>query len=82
MTAPEVVTADEAPPVSVDALAADEAGEELPPIGEEEPEDIPRAADLFNPATTARVVLMQNVVPAIATAGAYLTFRFVPIFGI
>jgi PiT family inorganic phosphate transporter len=82
MTAPEVVTADEAPPVSVDALAADEAGEELPPIGEEDPEDIPRAADLFNPATTARVVLMQNVVPAIATAGAYLTFRFVPIFGI
>jgi PiT family inorganic phosphate transporter len=32
--------------------------------------------------TTARVVLMQNVVPAIATAGAYLTFRFVPIFGL
>ena len=82
MTAPEVVTTETAPPVSVDALAADEAGEELPPIGEEDPEDIPRAADLFNPATTARVVLMQNVVPAIATAGAYLTFRFVPIFGI
>jgi len=24
---------------------------------------------------------MQNVVPAISTIGAYLTFRFVPIFG-
>jgi PiT family inorganic phosphate transporter len=81
MTVSEAVTTDSAPPVSVDALAADEEGEELPPIGEEDPEDIPRAADLFNPATTARVVVMQNVVPAIATLGAFLTFRFVPIFG-
>jgi len=81
MTVSETVRTNDAPPVSVDALAADEAGEELPPIGEEDPEDIPRAADLFNPATTARVVLMQNVVPAIASFGAYLTFRFVPIFG-
>ena len=68
--------------VSVGSLTADEEGEELPPIGEEEPERVPSAADLFNPATTARVVLMQNVVPAIATIGAYATFRFVPIFGI
>ncbi|WP_254831840.1 inorganic phosphate transporter [Haloglomus salinum] len=80
MTVPEAVTAEDPPRVSVDALAADEEGEELPPIGEEEP-DGPDAGDLFNPATTARVVLMQNVVPAIATVGAYLTFRFVPIFG-
>ncbi|WP_436926609.1 anion permease [Halosimplex amylolyticum] len=82
MTVPEAVSADEAPPVTVNALAADEAGEELPPIGEEDPEDIPAAGDLFNPATTARVVFMQNVVPAIATVGAYLTFRFVPIPGV
>ena len=68
--------------VFLSALAANEEGEELPPIGEEDPESIPHAGDLFNPATTARVVLMQNVVPAIATLGAYLTFRFVPIFGI
>jgi PiT family inorganic phosphate transporter len=54
----------------------------LPPIGEEDPEDIPRAADLFNPATTARVVLMQNLVPAVATAGAYLAFRLLPIAGV
>jgi len=25
---------------------------------------------------------MQNVVPAIATVGAYLTFRFLPAFGL
>jgi PiT family inorganic phosphate transporter len=81
MTVPEAVSSEEAPPVTVDALAADEEGEALPPIGEEDAEDIPSAAGLFNPATTARVVLMQNIVPAIATLGAYLCFRFVPIFG-
>ncbi|WP_135303736.1 inorganic phosphate transporter [Haloarcula amylovorans] len=81
MTAPEVVASDGGPPVTVNALAADEEGEELPPIGTEDADDIPSPGALFNPVTTARVVLMQNVVPAIATAGAYLTFRFVPIFG-
>lgn len=81
MTLSETVSGEETPSVSVNALASDEEGERLPPIGEENPEDIPRAGALFNPATTARVVLMQNVVPAIATLGAYLTFRFVPVFG-
>ena len=67
--------------VSVGALTAEEEGEQAPEIGEEEPEDIPKASDLFDPSTTARVILMQNVVPIISTVGAYLTFRFVPIFG-
>jgi PiT family inorganic phosphate transporter len=82
VTVPEAVRGEEEPPVSVDALAEDEPGEDLPPIGEEDPEHVPSAADLFDPATTARVVVMQNVVPLIATIGAYLAFRFVPIFGI
>jgi PiT family inorganic phosphate transporter len=80
VTVPEAVTAERAPPVTVDALAGDEPGEELPPIGEERNLNADRAG-LFDPATTARVVLMQNVVPAIATVGAYLSFRFVPVFG-
>ena len=67
--------------VTVGSLAADTEGEELPDIGEEDPEGIPAAADLFNPSTTARVILMQNVVPLISTIGAYLVFRFVPVFG-
>ena len=81
VTVPEAVSGEDAPPVTVDALADDEPGESLPPIGEEDAEDVPSGADLFKPTTTARVVLMQNVVPAIATLGAYLTFRFVPMFG-
>ena len=82
MTAPEVVTGKGDSPVTVDALAADKEGETLPPIGEESADDMPKPGALFNPVMTARVVLMQNIVPAIATVGAYLTFRFVPIFGI
>ena len=81
MTAPEIVAGDGGAPGTVDALAADEEGETLPPIGAEDADDIPSPGALFNPVTTARVVLMQNVVPVIATVGAYLTFRFVPIFG-
>jgi PiT family inorganic phosphate transporter len=79
---PDIVRGEETPDVnvSVGALAADQVDEEPAAIGESEPEPIPSAADLFDPATTARVVLMQNVVPLIATIGAYLTFRLLPIF--
>ena len=52
--------------------------EEPTPIGEESPEDIPRASDLFEPGTTARVIVLQNVVPTIATVAAFLLFRFAP----
>ena len=76
------VRGEERTTVSVGSLAGDEEGEELPEIGEEEPEDIPAASELFNPSTTARVVIMQNVVPIISTVGAYITFEFVPIFGL
>ncbi|GAA0672667.1 anion permease [Natronoarchaeum mannanilyticum] len=82
LTVSEAVTGEESPRVSVGALTVDDEGETPPSIGEEDPEDIPSASDLFDPATTARVVMMQNVVPAIATTGAYLTFRFVPLFGL
>ncbi|ELZ15893.1 anion permease [Natrinema thermotolerans] len=82
ITVADAVRGEESVPISVDALTADAEGETLPPIGDEDPERIPRASDLFDPATTARVVLMQNIVPVIATAGAYATFRFVPVFGL
>jgi PiT family inorganic phosphate transporter len=74
--------------VSVGALAADEGatvgdaerrGGNAPPIGEEQAEDIPSASDLFDPETTGRVILMQNFVPTLATVGAFLVFRFLPI---
>jgi PiT family inorganic phosphate transporter len=70
----KVVSGEESPNVSVGALTAEDPGEEAPDIGEEMPDDIPSAADLFDPATTGRVLVMQNVVPVLSTAGAYATF--------
>ena len=67
--------------VSVGALTAEAEGERAPPIGDEAPADIPKASELFDPSTTARVIAIQNFVPVLATLGAFLTFRFVPIFG-
>ncbi len=75
--------------VTVGGLAADSGAtvgdvEQSPtdaaqPIGEESPDEIPSAADLFDPATTGRVIVMQNIVPAIATVGAFVVFRFLPV---
>ena len=84
-TAREGVRGEKPTRVSVGALAADEEaptvgdparpGEEAPqPIGAEEPADIPAASDLFDPSSTARVIIMQNVVPIFATVGSYATF--------
>jgi len=42
-------------------------------------DDAPSAAELYQPATTARVVLGQNLVPAVATVVAYVVFRYVPV---
>jgi PiT family inorganic phosphate transporter len=81
----EGVRGEETPRASVGALAADEEtatvgdptvdGEKDPePIGQEDPSEVPAASELFNPSTTARVVIMQNVVPIFATIGSYVTF--------
>ncbi|WP_338739464.1 inorganic phosphate transporter [Haloplanus salilacus] len=74
ITVSEGVRGEKKPNVSVGALTAEEPGEESPDIGEEDPADTPSAAELFNPETTGRVVLMQNVVPILSTVGAYATF--------
>ena len=74
-TVSQGVRGEETPNVSVGALTADEPGEQAPDIGEEDPAETPSAAELFDPETTGRVVLMQNVVPLLSTLGAYATFR-------
>ncbi len=80
-TVSDAVRGREQTAVSVGALTAEAEGEQAPAIGEEAVEDIPKASELFDPSTTARVILIQNFVPVLATIGAYATFRFVPIFG-
>jgi len=74
VTVSEGIRGDEDPNVSVGALTAEDPGEDAPGIGEEEPGDIPAAGDLFDPSTTGRVILMQNVVPILSTVGAYAAF--------
>jgi len=75
ITVSEGVRGEKSPNVSVGALTTDEPGEGAPDIGEEDPAETPSATDLFDPDTTGRVVLMQNVVPLLSTIGAYATFR-------
>jgi PiT family inorganic phosphate transporter len=74
VTVSEGIRGEDEPDVSVGALAADEPGADPPEIGEEDPADIPDASDLFDPSTTGRVILMQNLVPVLSTVGAYATF--------
>ncbi|MFB6099620.1 MAG: anion permease, partial [Salinibacter sp.] len=68
------------PDVSLDALAEESAS---PSVGESgTPPSRARLreqktnvrSDLFDPGTTVRVILMQNVVPLLATIGSYVTF--------
>ncbi|TKX37341.1 inorganic phosphate transporter [Halorubrum sp. CGM5_25_10-8B] len=70
VTVRQGIKGEKEPTVSVGALTADE----MPAIGEGDASDIPSASDLFNPGTSARVVLMQNVVPILSTVGALVTF--------
>ena len=64
--------------VSVNALAA-ERPEKVPEMGEERPEEL-TAADLFDPSTTGRVVILWVLTPSIAAVASYLLFSFVPLF--
>ncbi|MFB6094349.1 MAG: anion permease [Halanaeroarchaeum sp.] len=64
--------------VSVDALASEQPAE-VSPIGEEDAADL-TAADLFDPATTGRVVVLWVLTPTLAALGAYALFALVPLY--
>ena len=77
----EAVRGEVSPDVSLEALSGTNASkqEEVAARGasrrfagtETRP---PPRSDLFDPGTTVRVILMQNVVPLLATGGSYVTF--------
>lgn len=75
VTIPQVVRREETPSVTVGALTADEPGDRPARMGEEDSGTLPLAGDLFDPETTGRVIMMQNVVPFLSTVGAFLTFE-------
>ena len=76
--AKDVVRGDAETTVSVNALTA-ERPEEVPQMGEERPEEL-TAADLFDPATTGRVVVLWILTPSIAAVASFLLFTFVPLY--
>ncbi len=80
VTVAEGVTGERKPEMSVGVLATAASDDPASDIGD--PEDVPAASDLFDPSTTARVVVMQNVVPVLSTAGAYLAFRVLFAFAV
>jgi PiT family inorganic phosphate transporter len=67
----------EAPTVGGDGGTPDDTA--VPPIGDESRAELPDAEDLFEPGTTARVIFLQNVVPAVATVASFLLFGFVSV---
>ena len=51
-------------------------GDPIPEIGEETPEEL-AASDLFDPATTGRVVVLWILTPSLSAVASFLLFRFV-----
>jgi PiT family inorganic phosphate transporter len=72
--------AGESPAVSVGAVApeADPPPDAVARIGEPDPDAL-TAKDLFDPATTGRVVVLWILTPSLAALGAYIVFRFTPV---
>ena len=61
------------------AITAEEMeGKPAAPIGEEEPEEVLNAGDLFNPRAVIKYVSMWIIGPSISTILAYGFFRLIP----
>ncbi len=60
------------------ALTAEDELEDVPPIGETEPEDVLEAEDLLKPKIVIRYVSMWIVGPSMSTILAYAFFVLVP----
>ncbi|MFB6207509.1 MAG: anion permease [Haloglomus sp.] len=49
------------------------------PIGEEDPDEL-TASELFDPATTGRVIVLWIMTPSVSAAASYLLFEYAPFF--
>jgi PiT family inorganic phosphate transporter len=50
----------------------------VPRIGEEDPDEL-AATELFDPATTGRVIVLWIMTPSISAAASYLLFEYAPV---
>ncbi|MCU4744786.1 anion permease [Natrialbaceae archaeon A-CW2] len=80
VTVREAVTRDsEQSEIVPGAITAEEMeGKPAAPIGEEEPEEVLNAGDLFNPRAIIKYISMWIIGPSISTILAYGFFRLVP----
>ncbi|MEE6210193.1 inorganic phosphate transporter [Salarchaeum sp. III] len=78
VTASDVARRDVDAKVSMNALAADRP-DEVPAMGEEDPDELV-ASDLFNPTTTARVVVLWVLTPSIAAVASWGLFSLIPLY--
>jgi PiT family inorganic phosphate transporter len=79
-TVPELAKGEIESEVSMKAVTV-ETEEEVPPIGEESPEQFTDARDLFDAKTVARFVSFWIIGPSVATGLSYLSFVLLPIAG-
>ncbi len=66
--------------ISVNAVTA-ETGEEVPGVGEEDPENVQDVQQLFDPSSVVRFVAFWVIGPSVATVLSYATFVLLPIPG-
>ncbi|QZY00721.1 inorganic phosphate transporter [Halobaculum rubrum] len=66
--------------ISAGAVAA-ETGDEVPPVGQEDPENLRDVQRLFDPSSVVRFVAFWIIGPSLATALSYATFALLPIAG-
>jgi PiT family inorganic phosphate transporter len=79
ITAREALTGETADTeIAMGALTAEDEVEEVPPIGEPEPEEALDANELFKPRAVIRYVSMWIIGPSMSTILAYGFFLLVP----
>ncbi|THE66721.1 anion permease [Salinadaptatus halalkaliphilus] len=79
VTVREAVTGDTTHEIAVGAIVTDEQeGENAPPIGEAESDEVLEGANLFNPRAIIKYVSMWIIGPSMSTLLAYGFFTLVP----
>lgn len=64
--------------LSVSAIAAETPDDGVPAVGEEEPEDLQSAGELFDTTAVAKFVTFLIIGPTVALVGSYLFFIVIP----
>jgi PiT family inorganic phosphate transporter len=64
--------------LSVSAIATETPENGVPAVGEEEPDDLQSAGELFNTTAVAKFIIFLIIGPTVALVGSYLFFIVIP----